>query len=82
MPVKPGDLFMVCSDGLTNMVPEHRIEGVLGNARNLNACVRELLELANKGGGEDNITVALIRVSGEFKAEEDWQTKMINWFDK
>lgn len=80
--VKPGDLFMVCSDGLTNMLAEEIIEETLGNVRPIGECARALVGLANKSGGEDNISVALIRVVSEFKAEEDWQTKMINWFNK
>lgn len=82
MKVEPGEIYLVCSDGLTNMVGEDRIEEVLGSPLDLDACARELVEQANKSGGEDNITVALIRVVSEYKAEEDWQTKMINWFNR
>lgn len=80
--VQPGDLFMVCSDGLTNKVGESQIAETLANNHNLDQCARELVEHANKNGGDDNITVALIRVDREFEAEEDWQTKMATWFNR
>lgn len=80
--VQPGDVYLLCTDGLSNMLPEQKIQEALGEHRQPEVCARELVGLANKGGGEDNITVALIRVVNEYKAEEDWQTKMINWFDR
>lgn len=80
--VQPGDLFMVCSDGLSNMVREDRIEKTLAKIPDLKSCARELVDLANKCGGEDNISVALIRVVSEYKAQEDWQTQMLDWFNR
>ncbi len=80
--VQPGDLFMVCSDGLSNMVREDRIEKTLAKIPDLKSCARELVDLANKSGGEDNISVALIRVVSEYKAQEDWQTQMLDWFNR
>lgn len=80
--VQPGDLFMVCSDGLSNMVREDRIEKILAKIPDLKSCARELVDLANKCGGEDNISVGLIRVVSEYKAQEDWQTQMLDWFNR
>jgi PPM family protein phosphatase len=59
---RAGDLFMVCSDGLTSMVPEARVREVLGAAGSLDEAGRELVTAANDAGGRDNITVVLFRL--------------------
>ena len=57
---KAGDLFMVCSDGLTSMVREDKLKPLLAeNERPLEALGRELIAAANAAGGRDNITVIL-----------------------
>jgi protein phosphatase len=59
-PARAGDLFMVCSDGLTSMVREPKIEPLMvGNDRPLDELGRELIAAANAVGGRDNITVIL-----------------------
>jgi len=55
--VKDGDLFLLCSDGLTGMVDEKKITDALTKSGDLEAAVASLIELANKAGGNDNITV-------------------------
>jgi protein phosphatase len=57
-----GDVFMVCSDGLTSMVPEARVREILGAAGSLDEAGRELIAAANDAGGRDNITVILFRL--------------------
>lgn len=79
--VNPGDLYLICSDGLTNMVGEDRIARTLMKQDDLDSCAQQLIHLANKGGGDDNVSVALVHVKGEFGAEENWQTQMIDWFN-
>ena len=59
---RAGDLFMVCSDGLTSMVPEARVREILRGAGPLEATGRELIVAANDAGGRDNITVVLFRL--------------------
>jgi PPM family protein phosphatase len=54
-----GDLFVLCSDGLTNHVEDHEIAKLVSEAEDLEAGCNALIELANHRGGEDNITVAL-----------------------
>src|SRR3954471_8160230 len=59
-PAKGGDLFMVCSDGLTSMVREPNLKPLLvGNERPLDELGRSLIAAANEAGGRDNITVIL-----------------------
>jgi protein phosphatase len=59
---RAGDVFMVCSDGLTSMVPEPRVREILGAAGSLDEAGRELIAAANDAGGRDNITVVLFRL--------------------
>lgn len=80
--VRPGDLYLLCSDGLTNMVNEAKMVKALSKKQDLGACAKRLTQLANRGGGEDNISIVLIRVNREFKAEESWQTQMLDWFNR
>jgi protein phosphatase len=56
---EPGDVFLLCSDGLTSMVPEERIADLVRGARSLRDAGRGLIDAANAAGGRDNITVVL-----------------------
>jgi serine/threonine protein phosphatase PrpC len=61
---KPGDLFMLCSDGLTSMVDDGRILEVLEQHRgDVKATAQALIDEANASGGEDNITVVLFQIA-------------------
>ncbi len=61
---KPGDLFMLCSDGLTSMVDDVRILEVLeAHQGDVQAAAQALVAEANASGGEDNITVVLFRIA-------------------
>jgi protein phosphatase len=62
-PVQPGDIFLLCSDGLTGLVKPEEI-GAIVNVLSLESAVRLLVHLANLRGGPDNITVILVRVPG------------------
>jgi serine/threonine protein phosphatase PrpC len=68
--VEPGDLFLLCSDGLTTMVPEDDILRIVQEAGTLDEVARTLVRAANSGGGEDNITVVLFQVVGDEAVEE------------
>ncbi len=58
---KPGDVILMCSDGLTNMVAEIDIAYILSSKMSLEEMARELISRANDNGGLDNITALLIR---------------------
>ncbi len=63
VPTRPGDLFMLCSDGLTSMVEDEVIEELLeSHRRDLAAATAALIDEANRRGGEDNITVVLFEI--------------------
>ena len=55
-------MFLLCSDGLTSMVPEARVAELLRGADSLQAAAATLVHAANDAGGRDNITVVLFRV--------------------
>lgn len=58
----PGDRYLLCSDGLTGMVAEDAIAATITAAASPDEGCRQLVDLANAGGGRDNITVALVFV--------------------
>ncbi|MCG6873291.1 MAG: protein phosphatase 2C domain-containing protein, partial [Gammaproteobacteria bacterium] len=59
-----GDLYLLCSDGLTDVVQDEEIQKILAAEKDLEAAAGALIDAANEGGGPDNITVVLARVSG------------------
>ncbi len=58
----PGDVFLLCSDGLTTMLGEAQIGKLLARATSMSAAVRALVDEANRAGGRDNITVLAFRL--------------------
>ena len=59
---QPGDVYLLCSDGLSKMVSDEAISQELNDPSDLPATAQRLVDRANQGGGRDNITVVLIRV--------------------
>jgi protein phosphatase len=59
---QPEDAYLLCTDGLSKMVPDEEIRGVVVGERDPDVAVRRLIALANDRGGRDNITVILVRV--------------------
>jgi PPM family protein phosphatase len=58
---KDGDVFLLCSDGLSGMVPDPQIQDILKGGADLEASCNQLIELANANGGADNVTAILAR---------------------
>ncbi|HSN53169.1 MAG TPA: Stp1/IreP family PP2C-type Ser/Thr phosphatase [Candidatus Sulfomarinibacteraceae bacterium] len=56
-----GDLYMLCSDGLNSMLTDQEIADFLARADNLDECAGRLIDAANERGGNDNVTVVLLR---------------------
>jgi serine/threonine protein phosphatase PrpC len=68
---KPGDLFLICSDGLTSMVDDATILNTVEVQRDdLDGVAKELVAAANRSGGEDNITVVFFEVVNEAAPSE------------
>ena len=61
----PGDIFLLCSDGLTDMVDDISIQETLSSSLNEESKVEKLIELANSAGGYDNVTVVLCEILPE-----------------
>ena len=62
VPAQPGDVFLLCSDGLTTMLDDERIARILAGATSMTAAVRALVDEANRAGGRDNITALAFRL--------------------
>jgi serine/threonine protein phosphatase PrpC len=56
-----GDIFLLCSDGLSGMVPDAQIQEVLSSSTELEQACGKLIEMANAAGGNDNVTCILTR---------------------
>lgn len=62
MPIRQGDRFLLCSDGLNSMIPDNKIADLLEVESDTDAAVSKLIEAANAAGGHDNVTIILIDV--------------------
>ena len=65
-----GDLFLLCSDGLSTMVSDADVLATVARAKSLDEAARNLVRAANSGGGEDNVTVVLFRVDPDEAIDE------------
>ncbi len=62
VPAQAGDVFLICSDGLTTMLDDDHIARLLSRASTMQTAVRALVDEANRAGGRDNITVVAFRL--------------------
>ena len=75
---EPDDLFLLCSDGLTDMVSDREILSVLEASGDLERAARALIQAANAGGGEDNITVLVFRVEDVAAVDETSELPVVD----
>ena len=70
---RDGDVYLLCSDGLTGMISDDEVGAILRGSATLEEAAGELIRAANQSGGRDNITVVLFRVAdeGDAAAEQD-----------
>jgi serine/threonine protein phosphatase PrpC len=59
---RPGDVYILCSDGLSGMVSDGDIEQIVTVAPDIREACRKLIQRANERGGEDNITAVLVKL--------------------
>jgi protein phosphatase len=79
--VEVGDVYLLCSDGLNDMVVDEEIGDTLQMLKaNLPLAATQLIELANDNGGRDNVSVILVKVNGKFSAPRGWLSKIVSWF--
>lgn len=69
-PFLPGDMILLCSDGLTDMVNKNDITAILTNDSSLEEKAKELIDTANKNGGRDNITAVLVKNDKPLQKQE------------
>ena len=73
VPLRPGDYLLLCSDGLTRVVPDTGLARAIDTLREPQRICEYLIESANRNGGPDNITVVVVQVAGTL-----WQ-RMWDW---
>lgn len=79
--VQVGDIYLLCSDGLNDMVEDEDIQSTLVAFRsNLPLAASQLIQLANDNGGRDNVSVILVKVKGKFAVPRGWLAKLLNCF--
>jgi PPM family protein phosphatase len=80
-PVEPGDVYLLCSDGLNDMVDDLEIGLTLRELRdNPVGAADELVRMANGNGGRDNVSVVVVKVRGDFPARAGWWRKLVSRF--
>src|SRR5499426_2925585 len=79
--VQQGDIYVLCSDGLSDMVSDEDMQLTLSSLQtNLSLAAQQLVQQANDNGGRDNVSVILVRVAREFPARTGWLAKLKSWF--
>jgi serine/threonine protein phosphatase PrpC len=79
-PVKAGDIYLLCSDGLNDMVEDEDIGMAVETlGANLPLAAQQLVQMANDNGGRDNVSVILVRVLREYPAARGVMAKVFAW---
>jgi serine/threonine protein phosphatase PrpC len=80
-PVDKGDIFILCSDGLSDMVEDEDIRLTISTfGANLDTVAKQLIQLANENGGRDNVSVVLAQAIEAFPASRGVMDKLLGWF--
>ena len=75
-----GDIYLLCSDGLCDMVSDEDIGMALQTlGANLPLCAQHLVQTANDNGGRDNVSVILVRVQREYRAPRGVLARLFGW---
>jgi len=76
----PGDIYLLCSDGLCDMVSDEDIRIALQTlGANLKLCAQQLVQMANDNGGRDNVSVILIKILRDYAAPTGVIAKVFGW---
>jgi protein phosphatase len=80
-PVQRGDCYVLCSDGLSDMIEDEDIHLTISTfGANLETVAKQLVQLANDNGGRDNISVLLTEVTETFPAKKGILDRILGWF--
>ena len=79
--IEAGDLYLLCSDGLNDMVGDDDLASTLQSlSANLQLCATQLVTMANDNGGRDNVSVILARVLRVVPRSRPWWQRLLAWF--
>ncbi|MGB0721115.1 MAG: Stp1/IreP family PP2C-type Ser/Thr phosphatase [Gammaproteobacteria bacterium] len=79
-PASAEDIYLFCSDGLSDMVEDEQIASILRDADgNIDAGVEALVQAANDNGGVDNVSVILVKVIKPYPAKRGWRQRLVDW---
>jgi protein phosphatase len=79
MQLSPGDVLLICSDGLTDLVWNDEIAEIIRSKSNLKVAAQALIETANKRGGHDNTTIVLISAPPDLKLTVPKKKSKLPW---
>ena len=80
-PVHPRDHYVLCSDGLSDMLEDEDIHLTINTfSDNLDTVAKQLIQLSNDNGGRDNISVIMARIDEPFPAHRGIFDKILGWF--
>jgi PPM family protein phosphatase len=81
-PVHKGDYYLLCSDGLSDMVEDDDIHLTISTfGVNLETTARQLIQLSNDNGGRDNISIVLAHITESFAHRKGVVDKLLRWFN-
>lgn len=81
--VLPGDVYLLCSDGLNDMVDDTDIELAVSELQsNLSLAANQLVQMANDNGGHDNVSVLIAKVVNETDEERSFSERLFGWLKK
>jgi protein phosphatase len=80
-PVQKGDVYALCSDGLSDMVEDEDIHLTISTfSGNLETVAKQLIQLSNDNGGRDNVSIILAQVVDSFADKKGVVDKILSWF--
>ena len=81
--VMVGDIYLLCSDGLNDMVEDDDIQTTIHALQsNLPLAAAQLIQMANDNGGRDNVSVILVKIKASFSSKRGWLARLLGLFEK
>jgi len=81
VPVLKGDFYVLCSDGLSDMVEDEDIHLTMSTfSASLETVAKQLIQLSNDNGGRDNVSIVLAQVVDSFAAKTSFVDRILRWF--
>lgn len=78
--VEVGDIYLACSDGLSDLLDDVVVQSTLNQYEaDINVAAQKLVQMANANGGNDNISVILVKVNSSFERTKNWRDDFFKW---